>query len=405
VSEVSFDTLTFSCSSTRWIRPYGDVINELLGSFGANEKALVTDTFDGATRTGIQLEGSRTNTAQFNNALENWSQVAIGVNADSSETTDPAGNNESEELVPNTSEASHYLSQPAGEATDGITYAASVFIKSGGYDGAIRIVLDEKHCRTRWDLSELSVLSELNIVHSGIEDSGDSWRDCWMTYLPVGTTSSAGERINVTVGDEESFIGDGTNSTYNYSAQVEAGHFHTSPIPNPADSSTARSADNAYWAEVDVDSNLRGLITVYVIPEFSSAMLYEEDGKHTVLHFDDATQDYQIYFEQGATSDTGRIVVYGASAVLTSGDHTWSRGQLLKLVIDPTSGEITTSLFTTGNDTHSGSSWSTDDGDVYLGQKNDNTEQFFGIIFEPEYEGGAEPAAALNNAMIYSRPF
>lgn len=412
--KISFDDLTHSCAIQREIGPYPNSIEYKVGPFASNVKATITDTFDGSERKGIQIEGTRTSYIDYTDDIENWETGDFENVIYESETTDvddPLGNNIANKIFATTDNDIHRVQNycETDETVPIGQYVISTHLRTTDSNYLNR---DEAW----WSPTDVKILYDLDTpdytIVSGadeaaVEECSDSWIFCWGSF----DFQSPGEfnwiRYRAALYHATSglyFAGSGTDGIYLYALQLEYGLYPTSTI-HCNGSFTTRPAVNAYWDENDVDSNLRGKITVYIIPQFSSEHLYDEDEKHTLFHFDDETQNYQIYFEKGSSADTGRIIVYGASAVLTTDDHTWSRGQLLKLVIDPPSGEITTSLFTTGNDTHSGSSWSTDDGDVYLGQKNDNTEQFFGVIFEPEYEsGGTARHLTANIAGISATP-
>lgn len=403
MAEISFGDLTFSNASTRYLGPYGDTINEVLGSFGANVQATVTGTFDGATRTGIQIEGSRTNHVNNSQGIENYTPYRLSYDDDTTATTDPLGGNTAEELIPNTDENTHYTEDTA--PIDGTSaYAFSLFAKADGYDG-VRLSIHE-WCFVgddpfgTYDLSPPSIIGSNSVLYVDIEDADNSW--CLCFQVMQSDTSHAGIPFwfYVLEAGYPYFDGDGTSSIYAWQSQIEEGFWPSSIIPVPSTTDVTRAADNAYFAEGDVVSALRGKIDIYLIPQFSSAMLDDSGTTHTILDFDDSVQPIKIYIEETGT-DSGHIVVYGASALLTTGALTWSRGQLLKITIDPANGEITTSGFTSGDNTYSDTPWSTSDGDVYLGQSSSNTEHFFGIIFQPEYT----EAAGVNSAMLFSRNF
>jgi len=399
-----FDDLTFSCSSTRYIGPIGTSIEEVLGSFGSNVKATVDMTVDGATRTGILIEGSRTNVQFYSQQFDQYDTDQVTVNTNDTGTDDPLGTNTADEVVPSTNYNDHFIRKwitTFDENTPEGTWAASIFGKDNGYDLRMRHQHTGDQTDVNYDLSAKSVGSTSGIIDSGADDASDGWCFCWYTRDINDCAAYEWLRSEFLAldGTDYYFTGDGSSAFWGWQAQFEFGEWPSSIIPNSGTSDVTRAAANGYWDSTDVTSNLRGKITLYIIPEFGSAQLYDTSTEEQVLlHFDDATQDIKIYLEPGTSADTGRIVVDGASALVTSGNHTWSRGQILKIVIDPGEGDIITSLFTTGNGTHSGTSWSTDDGDVYLGQSSSNADHFFGLLFEPEYE-----EAAIEEALFFGR--
>jgi len=407
---ISFDNLTYGCASARYLGPYAGTIEDMDGPFSANTPATITGTFDGSTRTGIQLEGSRQNMSLDTGALDSWSANALDVAANTTDLVDPLGGNASEKLTPTTANTWHAVSRNNAILNDNTWtagyYAFGAFAAKGNsnYRNAHSTYHGTWHY-VAFDLSDFSFTYGTGYTDYGAPVVGD-WGRCWVAYYQAaggpGTVRNRWFVWNGTA-DESSYEGDGSY-IYGWGVQWEFARFLSSYIPTTS-AAVTRAADNAYWGESDVPSALREKITVYVIPEFSSHAIYDEDIKHTVFHFDDTDQDIKIYFEKGSSADTGRIVVMGASALLTTGNHTWSEGQLLKLVIDPENGEITTSLFTTGNDTHSDTPWATTDGDVYLGQSASNTEHFFGVVFGPEYEGEEPPVTHPDNALFFSRCF
>jgi hypothetical protein len=392
MAKITFDSITFSNASTRYLGPYPNTIEDVLGGFAANTPATVTGTFDGSSRTGMQIEGSRTNKHEKSNTLDTWAAEEMGVSANDSGTDDPLGTETSEELTPTTANASHRVYEYATNfnvsSTNGV-YAFSIFAKYNGYDLYVNLYhadsVDDSYIL--YDLDAISYSIIAGIINAGIDEVDDSWVRGWFTRTldENANYNWPRTRLNAYSGGIY-FAGDGASGFWAWQAQLELGYWPSSIIINSGTGEATRAADNAYWAAGSVPSALRGLITLYVIPQFSSEQLYDADTVNTILHFDDATQDIRVYFEQGTASDTGRIVVYGASALCTTGNLTWSRGQLLKITLNPATGDVTTTLFTTGNGTADGTAWSTDDGNVYLGQSASNTDYFFGVIFEPEYE-------------------
>lgn len=403
---VSFDDLTFARNSVNKLGPYPGTIAGVLGAFSTNTPCTVTGTFDGATRTGMQIEGSRTNSTEYSQQHDQWGDLeAVAIDDDTTDTTDPLGTNTSDSITPTTDNQDHYAAQYQtsfdADSEEG-TYALSVFGKDNGYDVLLSSIFASVECYSGFDLSAKSVVDESNVIDTDAEDAGSGWCFCWNTRDLTGVGEFIWLRFLVYAmdGTDIYFAGDGTGEVHAWASQCEFGWWPSSIIEVSSTTPVTRPADNAYWAAVDVVSALRGKIDVYVIPQFHSSVLDDSGTTQTILHFDDATQDIKCYIE-GDGAGAAQIVVYGASAVVMTGAIAFSRGQLLKITFDPASGEVVVVGATSGNGTHSGSSWSTDDGDVYFGQSSSNADQFFGVIFEPEYEA----AATVDKAMLFSRGF
>ncbi len=391
-----FDDLTFDCDSTRNLGPYGGTIESVEAEVAIDDLATWTGTVDGETRTGVMIEGSRTN---YNTRCQeidhaDWSTTSLTMTADTTDIDDPLGGSTAEkvELIV---EAGSHKSSRGSYILGTAPIAVSVFAQDNGAYCHMGVRNDKTSPDFPYisvDLSDGSIDSaDVTNDSQGTENAGDSWYYMYFTYGPtsVGNTSYNLQPQETAQDYQGWWEATTTDGCYWWQAQIEVGPWPSSIIPTTS-SSVTRDAADAYWDEGDVDSNLRGEIVIYVIPAFSSSMLFDADTEQTVIHFDDATQDYRLYFEKGVSAG-GRLILYGASAVITTGDLAWDRGQALKITLNPNDGsnsKITCALFTTGNGSYTGTTYSTDDGDVWLGRDASGGDYFDGVIFEPEYEEG-----------------
>lgn len=142
--------------------------------------------------------------------------------------------------------------------------------------------------------------------------------------------------------------------------------------------SAGRGECSSLFSAINVPNWLRRDISINFIPEYSSSTI-TSGINYYIAHFNDATQNIKIYLN----GTDKKIYVYGASALVTSSALTWSRLSELKINIYPSEGKIILKNFLTGDGTHTGSSWSTDDGIVYIGCSSTG-EQINGYISEPE---------------------
>lgn len=198
---------------------------------------------------GLLIEEARTNLLPYSEAFDNAAWIEQATSFTSGNAVAPDGSLSAYTLIADTSSGEHYLQDMLTAATG--TFTDSVFAKDGGYKHLIlrpiHIGADEGGSQTvRFDLSTGTVQSSPSNVTATMEDVGNGWYRCSMSYTVTGTLSGTyGFRIQVHDDSYNSiFTGDGYSGIYIWGAQREVGSFPTSYIPTSG-STVTRAAETA----------------------------------------------------------------------------------------------------------------------------------------------------------------
>ena len=193
------------------------------------------------------LEPQRTQLIQYSEDFSNqsiWRRVTVNSNLSIS----PDGTLNADKLNDSTDNNSHYIALDSSFSLG--SYSASIFAKKGtlnylyiwftGFNG----VFDEE--KVWFDLDNGTVGNTQSPIEASIEDYGNGWFRCSAKSTADIATSG---RIAFGLSNADnvtSFIGSGTDNIYIWGAQVEAGSYATSYIPNYGTSGgVTRSAETA----------------------------------------------------------------------------------------------------------------------------------------------------------------
>lgn len=216
------------------------------------------------TNRGLLLESeARTNLLTYSEDFTNvaWAATSSTVTLD---VTGPDGQaNSAATLLPSSGSAYHFVRYSTGSIST--TYTLSVFAKANGYDFLIigdNLASGAGNQRIAFfDLSNGSVgtiddNSTGNVLSTTIEDVGNGWYRCSVTYV----ASSALHDIGVSDSDgASSFTANGTSSILIYGAQLEAGSTPSSYMPTNGATFT-RAAETLTVAAADLPSTITPIV-------------------------------------------------------------------------------------------------------------------------------------------------
>lgn len=285
---------------------------------------------------GLLIEENRTNELLYSQEFDNawWLKAHSVITANAA--TSPAGDTTAEQLTPNADNNTFSIYKSIS-FTSGNTYTQSIFAKANTYSA---IGLEEQTNSggakvTSFDLSNGTV-GVVNAAHTaGIEDFGNGWYRCSITYSCTETANDfIGIRILETVNTgSSSWTADGTSNLYLWGAQVEAGSFPTSYIPTSG-STVTRAADvaeitGANFANWFNTSEQQGTVFTEVATKGTSGI----DAAFAIGSNNDGDRWLQQYFTNSSNA------VFYEYEQGSPPAHTYTTGTFIKSAIGRSQGD------------------------------------------------------------------
>jgi len=175
-----------------------------------------------------------------------WTPVGLnafgsGSVANSTGTTDPFGGTNSDYIQEIAASGTHIILQTAAGQVSGTTVTLSCFAKSAERTQINFLNNGGGTGNATFNLT-LGTATLVNGVSASIQNYGNGWYRCVLTYTPSLTGNF---NVQIRIADASgntSYTGTGTSGVYVFGAQVEAGTVATSYIPTTTASAT-RNAD------------------------------------------------------------------------------------------------------------------------------------------------------------------
>jgi hypothetical protein len=187
-----------------------------------------------ATRVDSQglIEIPRTNLLTFSEQVDNVIWIKTNVNVTQNAGIAPDGTNTADLVVPNTTAGEHNVSNssaPLSPVTNFETY--SIYAKSSGYTFlGIRINVSSTWVVSFFNLSNGTVVSSgANFSNTRIEDVGNGWYRCSVTYQ--NRTANGLQTIPSNNGSSVTFSGNNVDGVLLWGAQLETSVSPTTYIP------------------------------------------------------------------------------------------------------------------------------------------------------------------------------
>lgn len=228
--------------------------NRLIETVSANQPRFDYDPVTGECK-GLLIEESRQNLLTYSEDFSNviWNKSNVSVSTD--QITSPDQTLTADKIIiGNGVSISHIITQTSSIITAGSTVTFSIFAKYIDWSN-IRIqvfgnTITADTFQARFNIQTGTSASSGNggsatILSNSITAFPNGWYRCSVTGIVNTTDTSVRTRIAfMNSGGGTIFSGDGVSSYYLWGAQLEAGAFPTSYIPNTA-STVTRSADLA----------------------------------------------------------------------------------------------------------------------------------------------------------------
>jgi len=261
---------------------------------------------------GLLIEETRINVQYLTEDIASWTQVGGAV--DVTPATSPNGTANAYKFVENSLSGAHNLR--LNSTLTNQVYTASIYVKAAGRTrfefGGLAL-----NCGRGFDLSNGTTFANTvglaEPTSFSITNVGDGWYRCSITGTSPGGSSSF--RYYLNDGTSFSYTGNGTDGMYFWGAQLEAGAFMTSYIPNAGASGTTvtRNADIATMTGTNFSDWWSGLGSVttsvrnVVKPNYSTAVMLDNGSGLTnnaimlQSNANNSKMDVVIYTAGGAT--------------------------------------------------------------------------------------------------------
>jgi len=247
----------------------------------------------------LLLEKQSTNLVTYSEQFDNaaWTKQSSSITANA--TTSPDGTQNADKFIASNSNGFHAMYQ-LNSVLSG-SYTLSVYAKKGEYDF---LVLHDQFSGTFLTSYNLST----GAVHSGsgasIENVGNGWYRCIVTFNGGGNTVIASLSPSPSGSAGTNYQGDGTSGIFIWGFQIEASSYATSYIPTTSASAT-RVADvcNKYSISSLIGQTEGTIFGQLSFPNSSggggSSYVYITDGSFTnsvVIGREPATPNSKLLF-------------------------------------------------------------------------------------------------------------
>ena len=247
----------------------------------------------------LLLEPQRTNLVTYSEDFSDSSWIKSGPTLTYNQGTSPDGVKNATKMIPSTSSTSQDIFATV-TASGSTAYTRSFFAKSDGYNWIYVQQYDGSTNRGAWfDLSTGSLGNTETNITSSIENFGNGWYKCSVTFTTQSGATSERAQIRVVGGNgSTTFAGNGTDGVLIWGAMVEQGNYPTSYIPTSG-STVTRSADvcNGSGTSAEFNDN-EGVL-------FAEISALANDGTFRHITISDGSTDNRatIYFR----SDDNKI--------------------------------------------------------------------------------------------------
>jgi hypothetical protein len=177
-----------------------------------------------------------------------WTKTNATISANA--TTSPDGYANADSLIDNTTNAVHRINTGNINVTSANAYTLSFFVKKG-YVDYVHVEFPSAEFGSNkavFNIDNGTITSETIANSAKIESYINGWYRCSLTLTATSSGAFAKFYINPsTSSTSTSYIGTNSVSVYLWGAQLEAGAYATSYIPNHSGTAVTRLADSACY--------------------------------------------------------------------------------------------------------------------------------------------------------------
>ena len=265
-----------------------------------NEPRFDHDPATGESK-GLLIEESRTNLFTNYTPIIDTTSNDFYINHRRYDDVSPSGKYDATYVVDSLGTQYHWVGD-TWSATSGTSYTVSFYAKAVRQTSITpEIAFQSPNPFATYTLTgDGSVSNTGNVTSTNIENVGNGWYRCSMSFTAVATTSATQLRIHL-ASTVTTYAGDGTHDILIWGHQVEVGGFPTSYIPSDT-RFTSRSSVATYYDE-------NGILRT--APANSARYGYKYDGRkwvETGLILESASTNYftESNFFEGSSWSIGR---------------------------------------------------------------------------------------------------
>ena len=357
--------------------------DRLLNAAIANRLAL-SRGYNATEQIGALFEGARTNemlrNKELDNAVYNKVRALITVN----DIASPDRAVTADKIVEDTTASSTHLIGQDISYISGNSYAFSVYAKADERS-ELKLTLDSPAFGADGDAFFNLATGTVGTVGSGADDAyiqklADGWFRCVLVDTATATITKGAFLLLSSGSETTSYTGDGSSGLHSWGWQMEIGEFATSHIPTVASTVTRPAEDVRYdnTSEVLVEA-AEGTVIIVVVPDFDIA-----DLTSPVTAFDLSTALAGVKLRANDFGDKWEFIVRsGGSTVanVNSSTRVPIRGvpQVIMVTWKLNDFRIAVDGVQTDSDS-AGAAPTAQNVTFFIGQENNNSRQWFGLI-------------------------
>jgi len=341
--------------------------------------------YDGVT-TAKAEENLLTYSQEFDNAA--WSKADAAVTANA--TTAPDGTSTADSMIPSATNAEHNIGQSINYSSGSII--GSIYAKANGYNYLqINSGFDTSYVNFDITSGSASVTATSGANISGsIQDAGNGWYRCIVTYTP-SLTGSQLLRFNIvnsgTAARRAAFLANGTSGVYLWGAQLEQRSSVTAYTATTSQAITnyipVLQTASAGQARFDHNPTTGESLGLLIEEARTNLLTYSNDLSNAAWAKDSCTVSSNVVIAPDGTLTGDKIVsasataqtgVGGSSVTVTAADHTatffvkQSEAQFVQILwtsslstnyanFDILNGTVTAGTYTSASITLVGNGW------------------------------------------------
>ena len=285
---------------------------------------------------GLLIEQSRTNLLSYSEQIDNASWLKTGIaTVSANNASAPTGATTADLLTENSTASTQHRIYQVPTVANGTTYTVSAFVKRGSGSRQFGLTLT-----TTTAVARVYFNLDTGTVGTVVAGSGtitaypNGWYRCTATGISTGVAGTTFlQMCNGTTSGSETYSGDGTSGLYIWGAQIEAGAFATSYIPNTSGASSVnRAADQVQITGTNFSSwynQNQGTVVLEATQGFnlpSGAFLYpfhisNSAGTEGFGTFNSSSSSQNVTYIIGTTVAGGQYMQFSTNKLFGTGTY------------------------------------------------------------------------------------